>query len=161
MMTVFTIGYEGLDIDNFLSLLQRNGIDILVDVRELPLSRKPGFSKTALANNVRVAGLEYVHMADLGCPKPVRDRYRQDGDWVRYTQGFLKHLESQDGPIAELSSLVAESNCALLCFEADHRACHRSMVADAVRDYCGAKVEHIAGTGARTATPATRRSAFA
>ena len=160
-MTVFTIGYEGLDIDSFLSLLSRNGIETLIDVRELPLSRKPGFSKTALANHVRFAGLEYVHMVDLGCPKSVRDRYRQDGDWTRYTKGFLTHLEGQGEAIAELSSLIAMCNCALMCFEADYRVCHRSMVADAVRGHCGAKVEHIAAISARTATPAIRRPALA
>lgn len=160
-MTVFTVGYEGLEIGSFLSLLSRNGIDILVDVRELPLSRKPGFSKTALANHARLAGLEYVHMVDLGCPKHVRDRYRQDGDWARYTTGFLAHLEGKGEAIAELSSLVAISNCALMCFEADYRVCHRSMVADAVRDRFGAKVEHIASSSARTMSSATRRPAFA
>ena len=109
-MTVFTIGYEGLDIDAFMSLLAEHGIDTVVDVRELPLSRKPGFSKKALANVLNLSGREYVHMVDLGCPKPVRDRYREDGNWKRYTEGFLKHLKTQDDAIAELSALAASAN---------------------------------------------------
>lgn len=160
-MTVFTIGYEGLDIDAFMSLLAEHGIDTVVDVRELPLSRKPGFSKKALASILNLSGLEYVHMVDLGCPKPVRDRYREDGNWKRYTDGFLKHLKTQEVAIAELSELVSTSNCALLCYEADFNFCHRSMVAKAVRDYCGAGVEHIKAAHTRTTSPASLRLAFA
>lgn len=160
-MTVFTIGYEGLDIDAFMSLLAEHDIETVVDIRELPLSRKPGFSKKALASVLNLSGLEYIHMVDLGCPKPVRDRYREDGNWKRYTEGFLKHLKTQKAAIAELSELVGSSNCALLCYEADFNFCHRSMVAYAVREHCGADVEHISVADARTASPAGRQLAFA
>jgi uncharacterized protein (DUF488 family) len=142
-MTVFTIGYEGLDIEAFMSLLTEHRIDMVVDVRELPLSRKPGFSKKALRSLLKLSGREYVHMAELGCPKRVRDRYREDGNWKRYTEGFMKHLKMQDNAIVGLSSLAASSNCALLCYEADSNFCHRSMVANAVKDYCGARVTHL------------------
>lgn len=160
-MAVFTIGYEGLDIDAFMSLLAEHGIETVVDIRELPLSRKPGFSKKALANVLNLSGREYIHMVDLGCPKPVRDRYREDGNWKRYTDGFMKYIKTQDNAIAELSSLAAASNCALLCYEADSNFCHRSMVANAVKDYCGARVTHIKAA-AKTASPAASlRLAFA
>lgn len=142
-MTVFTIGYEGLDIDAFMSLLADHDIETVVDIRELPLSRKPGFSKKALASVLNLSGLEYVHMVDLGCPKSVRDWYREDGNWKRYTEGFLKHLKTQEAAIVELSKLANSSNCALLCYEADFNFCHRSMVADAVSKQCGAVIEHI------------------
>jgi uncharacterized protein (DUF488 family) len=160
-MTVFTIGYEGLDIDAFMSLLAEHGIETVVDIRELPLSRKPGFSKKALASVLNLSGLEYVHMVALGCPKVVRDRYREDGNWKRYTDGFLKHLKTQKAAIDELSELAASSNCALLCYEADFNFCHRSMVASAVRDASGADVEHITAVAAKTASPASLRLAFA
>src|SRR5258705_13848107 len=100
-MTVFTIGYEGMNIREFLLMLSEHHIEAVVDVRELPLSRKPGFSKTALAKSLNLAGLEYVHMVELGCPKLVRDRYRADSDWRHYTEGFLKHLKKQEDAIAE------------------------------------------------------------
>lgn len=160
-MTVFTIGYEGMNIREFLLRLSEHRIETVVDVRELPLSRKPGFSKTALGNSLNAAGLDYVHMVELGCPKPVRDCYRADGDWRRYTEGFLKHLKKQEDAIAELSQLAASSNCVLLCYEADFKFCHRSMVADALRKHCGAKIEHIATANLRTANPARRPPAFA
>lgn len=160
-MTVFTIGYEGLDIDAFMSLLAEHGIETVVDVRELPLSRKPGFSKKALAGVLNLSGYEYVHMVELGCPKLVRDRYREDGNWKRYTDGFLKYLKTQEVAIAELSELANSSSCALLCYEADFNFCHRSMVANAVREHCGANVEHINAADARTTSPASLRLAFA
>lgn len=87
-MKICTIGYEGLDIDAFMSLLAENDIETVVDVREMPLSRKPGFSKKALEAALNLSGREYVHMVALGCPKPIRDRYREDGNWKRYTEGF-------------------------------------------------------------------------
>ena len=91
----------------------------------------------------------------------MRDGYREDGNWKGYTDGFLKHLKTQEAAIAELSELAGSSNCALLCYEADFNFCHRSMVANAVRDYCGADVEHIKAADARTTSPASRRLAFA
>ena len=160
-MKIYTVGYEGLDIDSFLSLLADNDIETVVDVREMPLSRKPGFSKKSLASVLNLSGREYVHMVDLGCPKLVRDRYREDGNWKRYTEGFMKHLKTQDDAIAELSALAATSNCALLCYEADSNFCHRSMVASAVKDYCGARVTHIKASAKKASPVASLQLAFA
>lgn len=142
-MNVFTIGYEGLDIDRFLSLLKENDIETIVDIRELPISRKPGFSKSALANALNLSGYEYIHMSSLGCPKSVRNRYREDGNWESYSKGFLNYLSTQESSIHELSHLVMTSNCALLCYESDYNFCHRSMVANAVRDNCNVTIKHI------------------
>jgi uncharacterized protein (DUF488 family) len=142
-MTVFTIGYEGLDIDAFMSLLGQHGIDTIVDIRELPLSRKRGFSKKALAAALDSDGRGYIHVPALGCPKPVRDSYRSDGDWKRYTKGFVKHLSGQKSALEEVSVMTKSSNCALLCFEADFSFCHRSLVADALHKNFGADVLHI------------------
>lgn len=152
-MTVFTIGYEGLDTQAFLSLLTKYGVQTVVDIRELPLSRKPGFSKRSLSDILNRAGFEYVHMVDLGCPKPVRDRYKRDGSWKHYTAGFLHHLNHQADAIDTLSIRAANSSCALLCFEADFRFCHRSFVAEAVSQHAGAQVRHITSTGIKKAIP--------
>tara|TARA_R110000751_G_scaffold137648_3_gene241101 strand:+ start:11963 stop:12445 length:483 start_codon:yes stop_codon:yes gene_type:complete len=148
-MTIFTIGYEGMNIDNFLTMLQRQGVSTVVDIRQLPLSRKPGFSKKALQSALSNSGLAYVHLAALGCPKPVRDKYRADKSWKNYTEGFLNHLETQQDAIEELAALANTEKCALLCFEADHNFCHRSMVAHAVRDCSGTEVRHITKIGVK------------
>lgn len=150
-MTVFTIGYEGLTIEDFMALLNKHGIETVVDIRELPLSRKPGFSKKALANVLNLSGLEYIHMVGLGCPRPVRNGYRENGDWKLYTAGFLKYLKTQKEAVSELAELVKSSTCALLCYEADFNFCHRSMVANAVNKHCGARIEHISVKAATSA----------
>jgi uncharacterized protein (DUF488 family) len=142
-MTVFTIGYEGLDIDTFMSLLGQHGIDTIVDIRELPLSRKRGFSKKALADALYMEGHGYLHLRELGCPKPVRDRYRDDGNWKRYTRGFLKHLQGQQSALEQLFELANSSHCALLCYEADFNLCHRSLVASALHARYDIDVHHI------------------
>lgn len=142
-MTLYTIGYQGISAEAFLALLKENGVETVVDVRETPYSRKPGFSKKPLAQMLAAAGLHYVHRIELGCPKPIRDRHRQDGDWQRYTQAFLAHLATQQRAVDELAQLAATSTCALLCYEADHNACHRSLVAEAVGRRGGMWVEHL------------------
>ena len=149
-MKIYTIGYEGLGMDEFMSLLAENDIDTIVDVREMPLSRKPGFSKKALEATLNLSGREYIHLVALGCPKTIRDRYREDGNWKRYTEHFLKHLATQDDAVAELAALAATSNCALLCYEADYNFCHRSMVANAVKQVTRARVHHLQASDLRT-----------
>lgn len=149
-MNIYTVGYEGLDLGGFLSLLAETGIETIVDVREIPLSRKPGFSKKALATALNLSGLEYVHMATLGCPKSIRDRYRHDGNWKRYTEAFSKYLATQEDAVVELGALAATTDCALLCFEADYNFCHRSMVANAVTRATGARVQHLRARDLRT-----------
>ena len=155
-MTIFTIGYEGIELDAFLTLLSASGIETVVDIRELPLSRKRGFSKKALGNALHEAGFEYVHVAALGCPKVVRNRYREDGDWARYTKGFLLHLDTQEKAIADLTTMATESSCVLLCYEADFNVCHRSLVAEALRVYGGLAVEHLSA-GIKTTRPVSRQ----
>lgn len=149
-MMIFTIGYEGMDIFGFFSLLRKHEIETLVDVRELPLSRKPGFSKKALSNAVGLCGLDYIHFPDLGCPKTIRNRLREDGNWPRYKQGFLKHLDTQGAAVADLAKMANNANCALLCFEADPNYCHRSMVADAVVRLGSLRVCHILSAELKT-----------
>lgn len=159
MKKIYTIGYEGMDLEEFMSLLAEHDVETIVDVREMPLSRKPGFSKKALEAALNLSGREYVHMGSLGCPKSIRDQYREDGNWKRYSEGFLKYLATQDDAVAELSALAETSSCALLCFEADYNFCHRSMVASAVKKYAGSRIEHLQ---VRTQdTPAGNRLAFA
>lgn len=142
-MELFTIGYEGSDIDQFMSVLIETGIEKVVDVRELPLSRKPGFSKNRLLQRLESVGIEYVHIAALGCPRIIRNRYRIDHDWARYSESFLQYLSLQDKSLAELALLSILKTSALLCFERDYRVCHRSMVASAVRSLNDLIVTHL------------------
>ena len=160
-MTIFTIGYEGLDIDQFLSSLREHDIETVIDVREMPISRKPGFSKKALERTLSMNEREYRHLVALGCPKSIRDDYRADGNWKRYTERFQKYLATQSDAIAALSTLAKSSRCALLCYEADFNFCHRSMVASAVKQFAGMRVRHIQAGVSKGASVARLRGAFA
>nr|WP_015063423.1 DUF488 domain-containing protein [Burkholderia cepacia]AFR44270.1 hypothetical protein pYS10079 [Burkholderia cepacia] len=160
-MSIYTIGYEGLDMSSFLTLLRQSNVETVVDIRELPLSRKPGFSKKGLGETLNLNGFEYMHVPELGCPKPVRDQYRSDANWNRYQQGFLRYLAQQDEVIAEMAGLVSTSTCALLCFEADYNYCHRSMVAEAVHRMNAMPVLHLQAAMLKKAQPETMDLAFA
>src|SRR5258705_10711616 len=102
MNEIQTCGYEGLSVDKFVERLLAAGSRTVIDVRANPLSRKPGLSKNALAKNLEAAGIAYVHAPKLGCPKPVRDRYKIDRDWATYTRGFLTHLSRHGEAVAEV-----------------------------------------------------------
>ena len=160
-MSIYTIGYEGLDMNGFLALLRKGNVETVVDVRQLPLSRKAGFSKKGLAETLKQHGFGYMHVPELGCPKPVRDAYRDNPDWSRYTKGFLQYLGSQDDVVIETAAMALTTNCALLCFEADYNYCHRKMVADAISRVGGMPVVHLHAGLLRTAVPATRDLEFA
>lgn len=148
--TLFTLGYEGLDLPSFIALLQKAGVKTVVDVRELPLSRKKGYSKTAFGATLSEHGIAYLHAPQLGCPKPIRDQYRVDRDWSAYTRGFLAHLKTTPSEVLELAKLSRATAACLVCFEADFRMCHRTYVARAVCRQGGPSVVHLT---ARTSFP--------
>lgn len=146
-MNVYTVGYEGLMPEEFLHRLRRARVQIVVDVRDVPLSRKRGFSKTALKAALEAAGMAYLHVRSLGCPKPIRDRYRANGDWRAYTAAFMAHLREQTVAVGELAAVCSGGTTALLCYEADADHCHRTYVARAAVAIAGGGVLHIGAAG--------------
>jgi len=142
-MTIFTVGYEGRSLEDFLADLNAQGIEHVADVREAPISRKKGFSKAALSEALNATGIAYTHIRALGCPKPIRDAYKEDGDWARYTQAFMQHLRQQQAAIEQLAQTAGTQPTALLCYEADFNTCHRTYVAEAVAVKTGSSVCHI------------------
>ena len=131
-MKLATIGYEGCSADNIFNTLLNNHIETLIDIRELPLSRKPGFSKGALARQAVIFEIQYIHIGILGCPREIRHSYRRDGNWEKYTQLYLEYLSDQDSEIEKLLNIITAKVSCLLCFEANPYRCHRSYVANAV-----------------------------
>lgn len=148
--SLYTFGYEGLTIEAFIARLKETGVRTIIDVRELPLSRKKGFSKRAFAEALHRAGIAYAHMPALGCPKPIRDAYRADGDWAAYTRKFMAYLDQQNAAVKEVAKIARATSACLVCFEADFNYCHRSMVASAATRTGGPAVVHLT---ARTAIP--------
>ena len=132
-MKIFTIGYEATTMTDFLSALTRAGVERVIDVRALPLSRRPGFSKTSLAASLREAGIDYAHLKALGTPKRGRDAAKK-GDVATLTAVYDEQLELPEAQAqaAIMLGLAAEMPSALLCFEREPAHCHRTLVLEAV-----------------------------
>ena len=132
-MRIFTIGYEGATMAEFLSALRKAGVERIIDVRALPLSRRPGFSKTPLRGALEEAGIEYVHLKALGTPAEGRMAARagRHSDLERIYAGQLELPEAM-AQSAQMLELAAEKPSALLCFERDPAHCHRRLLLDAV-----------------------------
>ena len=146
--SLFTLGYEGMTIEAFITRLQTAQVKNVVDVRELPLSRKKGFSKTAFCAALATHGIAYLHTPALGCPKPIRNQYKADGNWQTYTRDFLKYLQTQDAALRELVKIAQAAPACLVCFEADFSSCHRTYVARAARQLGGPTVVHLTAQAA-------------
>lgn len=127
-MNLYLIGYEGLDQNKFFQLLQLYSVRSLVDIRELPISRKPGFSKSRLIETCQKYKIEYVHKPSLGCPRDIRHTYKKDGNWLNYSVKFFDYLCSQQNELKDLAEIVTKSKSCLMCFEADYLKCHRSYI---------------------------------
>ncbi len=135
-MKVFTIGYEGATMDEFLGALKGAGVERIIDVRALPMSRRPGFSKTPLRNSLADAGIEYVHLKALGTPTEGRAAARA-GRLSDLERIYADQLALPEAIVQaeQLKELVAEKPSALLCFERDPKHCHRTLLwKDAVPD---------------------------
>lgn len=133
MKQVFTIGYEGATQAELIAALMAAGVEQVIDVRAVPLSRRPGFSKNVLAGGLREHGIEYVHLKGLGTPPEGREAARK-GKHDVLAAVYARHLETTEAALdsQRLRELVAERPSALLCFERDPEACHRTLLRQAV-----------------------------
>jgi uncharacterized protein (DUF488 family) len=141
-MRIFTIGYEGTTVSEFIAALKRAGVERVIDVRALPLSRRPGFSKTALRGALEEAGIEYVHLKALGTPADGRAAARagRHSDLERIYAGQLE-LPEAIAQGAEMLALAEEKPSALLCMEREPAHCHRTLLLNAV--VSDAEVVHL------------------
>lgn len=138
MSKLFTIGYEGINIDQFISQLKSSSIRQLADVRAVALSRKPGFSKTKLNFRLANEGIHYEHFRALGDPKPGREAARS-GNFELFRKIYREHLGTEDAQSAlqNLVSYAKERQTCLLCYERDPKTCHRSIVAKSAIAHTG------------------------
>ncbi len=143
--TVLTIGYEGTTVDHLLASLRDAGATHLLDVRAVPQSRKPGFSKRQLAAGLAEAGIGYTHLRGLGTPKPGRIAVRQ-GDIAGMHRIFAAHMQTPEAQadLAHAIAITESDRGCLLCFERDHTQCHRDIVARLICEATGASVRHLA-----------------
>ena len=141
---LFTIGYEGLKFETYLNRLIKNNIRLLCDVRQNPLSRKHGFSKSMLETVLPKFKISYAHIPELGIASAKRKGLEGEVDFAALFSEYRKELPSRSKGLAELDRLIKQyDRVALTCFEAHHKDCHRHCVSDflATRDKC--KVVHL------------------
>ena len=145
-MDLFTIGYEGIDQKQFLSWLHNHNIDVVADVRNLPLSRKKGFSKTALSSLLEENDIEYINYRELGAPKELRSFLIETKDYGSFFEMYKNSISNNMDDLDGILSLVTKGKkVALMCYEKDPEKCHRKIVANEVkkRDDNGLKIKHL------------------
>jgi len=142
-MRVYTIGYEKKAVEEFVSMLVEHGVERLIDVRELPFSRKNGFSKRKLEERLAETGIEYISLTYLGAPRELRRDLRSGLiTFSEFAEKYREYLEKNLEKLKELEVYISAKNSALMCFEADWRKCHRSIIAEFLeRD--GFEVVHL------------------
>ena len=145
MTDLLTIGYEGCTIDDVLAELRQARVSLLIDVRAVPMSRKPGFSKRQLAAALDEKGIAYLHLQKLGTPTEGREAAKS-GDMKTLWRIYAKHLKAE-GAKVEMEELVGlvegGKRVCLLCYERDVAQCHRSKIAEIVQERTGARVTDL------------------
>lgn len=128
-----TIGYEGADINDFITTLLAAKITKLIDVRELAISRRRGFAKKALSSALTEAGITYIHLKGLGDPKLGREAARRK-DYVSFRKIFASHMKTEiaQHDLQVARDIILGGAACLMCFERDPHTCHRSIVANIV-----------------------------
>ena len=142
---LFTIGYEQTPAKAVLDELEHAGVKLLVDVRAVAASRRPGFSKKQLAAELDERGISYLHLRGLGTPKEGREAARS-GKFDALHRIYAAHLKTPQArqELDELASLVKKSGpVCILCYERDHTHCHRQWIAEIIEVRDGAKIDHL------------------
>ena len=142
---LFTIGYEGREIDEFVDLLKQFNISRLIDVREMPISRKRGFSKYALHDRLENENIEYIHMKALGNPSYIRNKLKSDLDYDSFFKEYGKYLSKNKEVIKEVYQFISDEVSCIMCFERFPEKCHRQVIANKIKklDINGLKIKHI------------------
>ncbi|MFL5901442.1 MAG: DUF488 family protein [Solirubrobacterales bacterium] len=133
-----SIGYENYrSVEDFARILANSGVEQLVDVRELPISRRRGFAKSALAAALAEQSVEYIHLRSMGNPKEFRDLYKS-GKVAEGRAGY-EHLLTHErtDELRELATTIQEKRSALMCVEAEENVCHRQVIFEALRNQLG------------------------
>ncbi|MDI6732454.1 MAG: DUF488 domain-containing protein [Planctomycetota bacterium] len=130
--TLFTIGYAGKEINDFINLLHQSEITTLIDIRQLPISRKHDFSKSRLQVHLEQAGIEYEHIGILGSPKTIRDKVYQDNDYETFFTEYTKYTKTKQDVVEEVVDTVTRKISCLMCVEPTSDLCHRRIVAETI-----------------------------
>ena len=143
---LFTIGYEGRSIDDYMNILIKNNVQVLFDVRKNPISRKYGFSKKSLQKIAENLGIKYLHIPKLGISSHLRKSLNSEVDYKKLFLFYKKTI--LDVQKEELIKIVAQLNykkrIALTCFELDSSFCHRHCISSSLKQLnSGLNIKHL------------------
>lgn len=140
---IYSIGYEAMELEAFLAKLLNNQVSCLIDVRERPISRKKGFSKSRLSSALQDIGISYNHIKELGSPGDARKAFHSTKDWVSFFECYTQHIERQSEILKDLLMSAQNEVICLMCFERDYRFCHRSIIANKLEEFGDVEVKHL------------------
>jgi uncharacterized protein (DUF488 family) len=135
MSNIYTTGYQGENINQFISKLQADQINLVIDIRENPFSRKPGFSGEKLSNNLNDNGINYLHFKELGTPKPLRDYLAHSKNYDVFFNEYKNFIIEFRDSLEDLFILGKKKNVCLLCFEKDPHFCHRKVISELLQEF--------------------------
>jgi len=142
---LYTIGYTGTTLESFLGFLIEAGVECLIDTRELPISRKKGFAKTALEAHLKASGISYRHFKFLGSPRLDRHEVRETGDYVKFFRSVRRHLtlDTAQDALRDAIEIARKNVSCLMCCCEDWTKCHRSCVVEAMTARSHFAVHHL------------------
>ena len=141
---LFTAGYAGFDSATFLWKLRFDNIEVVVDVRDNPVSRNRAFTQSVFKEVLEQNGIRYVHAERLGVPAFLRHELRAGGNLVDYFEAYREYLRREDSAIAALLPMLLEKRCCLVCLEKNYAECHRSVLAEQIANTdTNIEVRHI------------------
>ena len=143
-MKLATIGYERATLPEVIERLKQAGVEVLIDVRAVAASRRAGFSKTLLSASLNAEGIGYVHLRELGTPKPGRIAARAGrvGEMHRIFKDHMQEPAAQV-ELEKAKDIASRQKAALLCYEADAKVCHRSILSERICQALGCEIEDL------------------
>lgn len=142
---LYTVGYGGMTAPDFVERLVTNGVQTLVDIRELPISRKAGFAKTALRAHLEAREVSYTHLKWLGSPTSLRHEVRKSKDYAKFFRGLHRFYQQDEcqAQLQELIKIARKSRACIMCYCPEAPHCHRSQVVKALDDIASFSIVHI------------------
>lgn len=138
---IYTAGYEGKTLEEFIALLKANKIEQVIDIRLTPISRKSGFSKSALTQALADEGIKYIHFRELGSPKLIRNKLYETADYELFFAEYREHVALNYDYVVKAYQQMEQRRSCLMCYEKDYHFCHRFVLTDMM----SSQMPHIEG----------------
>lgn len=143
MTHLFTTGYQGETIKQFINKLLEEKIEAVIDIREKPYSRKPGFSQKPLSSILNYSGIQYLHFQELGTPSPLRDFLATKKDYKTFFEKYKEFLPEFRESLDDIVDIGTNKKICIMCFEKDPHFCHRKIVAELLKEFSGKNIQIV------------------